>query len=73
LTWGFDFFGCWFLFYGLPSQTQGEMAEQGMAIMIRWRMPPDIWWGYASTLDPGSGIPTSESMWMASSRFAFSH
>ncbi len=35
----------------------GSQAS-AMAIMTRWRMPPDIWWGYSSAACSGSGSRT---------------
>jgi hypothetical protein len=39
-----------------------------MAIMMRWRMPPDISWGYWRRRRAGSGMPTEVSRASAVSR-----
>ena len=39
-----------------------------MAIITRWRMPPESWWGYSRTRWVGSGMPTERSRAMAVSR-----
>ena len=36
-----------------------------MAIMTRWRMPPESWCGYSSTRLAGEGMPTSSSISIA--------
>ena len=41
-----------------------------MAIMARWRMPPENWWGYSSRRVSGEGMPTSLSSSMARRRFS---
>ena len=38
-----------------------------MAIITRWRKPPDSWCGYSANLRLGSGIPTDVSSASASS------
>ncbi len=43
-----------------------------MAIMTRWRMPPESWCGYWASRLSGSVMPTSVSSSMARSRAAFS-
>ena len=45
-------------------RTLGSQAS-AMAIMARWRMPPDISCGYWLARRAGSGMPTSSSMAMA--------
>ena len=40
--------------------TAGSLAID-MAIMARWRMPPEYSWGYWSARSTGLGIPTSSS------------
>ena len=47
----------------------GRQAS-AMAIITRWRIPPDIWCGYSSTRCSGSGMPTRRSISMARSRAA---
>ena len=42
-----------------------------MAIMARWRMPPESWCGYSSTRRAGKGMPTWASASMARSRASF--
>jgi hypothetical protein len=42
-----------------------------MAIITRWRMPPDSWCGYSSTRWWGMGMPTSCSISMARLRACF--
>ena len=44
--------------------TLGLQAS-AMAIMARWRMPPESWCGYSLTRCCGSGMPTSCSISMA--------
>ncbi len=41
-----------------------------MAIMARWRIPPENWWGKSSTRRSGCGIPTSRSRSTARARAA---
>ena len=36
--------------------------DSAMAIITRWRMPPESWWGYSSRRRLASGMPTSRSI-----------
>jgi hypothetical protein len=40
------------------DEERGWQAS-AIAIMTRWRMPPDSWCGYSSTRCSGDGMPTS--------------
>ncbi len=42
-----------------------------MAIMTRWRMPPDSWKGYQRTRCSGDGMPTERSSSIAVDRVSF--
>ncbi len=44
--------------------------QRAMAIMTRWRMPPESWWGYSSMRFSGLGISTSLSISMTRFRRA---
>ena len=37
------------------------LQARAMAIMTRWRMPPESWWGYCLATTSGLGILTSDS------------
>ena len=39
--------------------------ESAMAIITRWRMPPESWWGYSSRRRRASGMPTRRSISIA--------
>jgi hypothetical protein len=41
-------------------RTSGLLAI-AIAIIARWRIPPDNWWGYARAAHPGLGTPTKSS------------
>ncbi len=47
--------------------SRGRQAS-AIAISARCRMPPDSWWGYASSRRRGSGMPTRSSRSAASRR-----
>ncbi len=47
---------------GSSAISRLGLQESAMAIMARWRMPPESWWGYSSTRRSGTGIPTSLSI-----------
>ena len=49
------------------SSAKSSLGPQAraMAMVTRWRMPPDSWWGYSLTRWPGSGMPTDASRAMA--------
>ena len=49
--------------------TSGSQAS-AMAIMMRWRCPPENWCGKLSTRRAASGMPTRSSRVMAFSRAA---
>ena len=40
------------------SSSAGSRAS-AMAIMARWRIPPEYWWGYSSARCLALGMPTS--------------
>ena len=48
------------------------LQARPMAIITRWRMPPDSWWGYCASRLSGSVMPTSVSSSMARARAAAS-
>ena len=56
---------------GSSAISSSGSPDRAMAIMTRWRIPPESWWGYSSTRFPASGMPTSSSSSMARSRAAF--
>ena len=45
------------------SSAKSSLGPQAraMAMVTRWRMPPDSWWGYSSRRWAGSGMPTEVS------------
>ena len=44
------------------------LQATAIAIITRWRMPPESWCGYSSTRRAGAGIPTSSSSSIVRSR-----
>ncbi len=38
-----------------------------MAMVTRWRMPPESWWGYSLKRRSGAGMPTEARPAMAAS------
>ncbi len=52
------------------TSTFGPQAT-AMAIITRWRMPPDSWWGYSSTRRSGAGMRTRRSSSTARAWAAF--
>ncbi len=52
---------------GLVRQQHARAAGSAMAIMTRWRMPPESWCGYCAGGVPGSGSP-GEHLQRAASR-----
>ena len=42
---------------GSSAISNAGLHASAMAIMTRWRMPPDIWCGYSSTRCSGEGMP----------------
>ena len=51
---------------GSSAMTSDGLPATAMAIMTRWRSPPDSSWGYARRRRAGSGTPTASSSRMAS-------
>ena len=47
------------------------LHASAIAIMTRWRIPPESWCGYSSTMRSGVGIPTSVSISTARARACF--
>ena len=43
---------------GSSAITRRGAQARAMAIITRWRMPPDSWWGYQRTRSSGEGMPT---------------
>ena len=43
---------------GSSAMRRSGFVESAIAIMTRWRMPPDSWCGYSSARRAASGIPT---------------
>ncbi len=43
---------------GSSATRNSGSPARAMAIITRWRMPPDSSWGYWSRRLPGSGMPT---------------
>jgi hypothetical protein len=50
---------------GLVGDEHSGSQESAIAIITRWRMPPDIWCGYSSTRTSGRGMPTFVSISIA--------
>ena len=44
---------------GSSAMSSCGSHDSAIAIITRWRIPPDSWWGYSSTLRAGSEMPTS--------------
>ena len=51
------------------TSSRGRQAT-AIAIITRWRMPPDSWWGYSPMRRAGSGMPTRSSSSIARRRAA---
>ncbi len=51
------------------SSAKSSLGPQAsaMAIITRWRMPPESWWGYSFSRRAGSGMPTDLSRARATS------
>ena len=43
---------------GSSATMMSGFIASAMAIMMRWRWPPENWWGYLSRAASGSGMPT---------------
>ena len=43
---------------GSSAMSSAGFVERAMAIITRWRMPPDSWWGYSFARRLASGMPT---------------
>ena len=50
---------------GSSAMRTSGLQARATAIITRWRIPPESWWGYSSKRFSGSGMPTSLSMWSA--------
>ena len=46
---------------GSSAMSRDGSLISPMAIIARWRMPPENWWGKSSTRRSGWGIPTRSS------------
>src|SRR6266542_2502704 len=57
---------------GSSAMSSFGWHESAMAIMTRWRMPPDNSWGYWAMRRSGAGTPTSRRDWVAISRASLS-
>ena len=53
---------------GSSAMSSFGSQASAMAIITRWRMPPDSSWGYCLTRRSGYGMPTMRSASMARSR-----
>ena len=42
------------------------LQDRAIAIIARWRIPPESWWGYSVSRLPGSAMPTRSSISTAS-------
>ena len=47
---------------GSSAMSNAGLVESAIAIITRWRMPPDSWWGYSLARRLASGMPTNESI-----------
>ena len=47
------------------------LQAKAMAMVTRWRIPPDSWWGYSLSRLRGSGMPTCTMSSMARSMASF--
>ena len=43
---------------GSSAMSSSGLVDSAMAIITRWRMPPDSWCGYSSARRLASGMPT---------------
>jgi hypothetical protein len=55
---------------GSSAISMSGRQARAMAIITRWRMPPESWCGYSSTRRSGAGMPTCRSISMARWRAA---
>ena len=46
---------------GSSAKSRRGPQARAMAMVTRWRMPPESWWGYSFTRWAGSGMPTERS------------
>ena len=53
---------------GSSAMSRRGWQESAMAIITRWRMPPESWCGYCFSRRSGSGMCTRRSISMARSR-----
>ncbi len=56
---------------GSSAISSAGRQESAIAIIARWRMPPESWWGYWSSWRSGSGRRTSFSISSACWRASF--
>ncbi len=56
---------------GSSAISSAGLQASAMAIIARWRMPPESWCGYSRARRSGSGIRTSRSISTALSRAAW--
>ena len=47
---------------GSSAISRRGLQARAIAIITRWRMPPDNWCGYSRTRRPGAGMPTNVSI-----------
>ncbi len=47
---------------GSSAISRSGSVESAIAIITRWRMPPDSWCGYSRARRLASGIPTTRSI-----------
>ena len=50
---------------GSSARTRRGAQARAMAIITRWRMPPDSWKGYQRIRSSGEGMPTERRSSMA--------
>ena len=50
---------------GSSAMMSAGSQASAMAIMTRWRMPPESWWGKSSTRSSGAGMRTLASISIA--------
>ena len=47
---------------GSSAMSSFGSHSRAMAIITRWRIPPESWWGYSFTRCSGEGMPTRRSI-----------
>ena len=49
---------------GSSAMSRSGLVIRAIAIITRWRMPPDSWCGYSRTILSALGMPTISSIWI---------